>query len=72
MEISSFNHLVRSMITGEHMAGICGQGILDTSTCGIGPDSTDMISEVSGQWEACWVLGIRWLVEKPCIWCQEK
>ena len=77
MEISSFSHLVRSMITREHsmpwpqMAGIWGQGIPDTSTCGIGPDSTDMISEVNGQWEACWVLGTGWLVEKPCIWCQK-
>lgn len=54
------------------MAGIYSQGSLDTSTCGIGPDSTDTVSEIKGQWVAHWVLGIGWLVERPRIWCQEK
>ena len=59
-EISSFSHLVRSMITREHMAGLWSQGILDTSTCGIGNDSTDMVSEVNWQWGTHCVLGIGW------------
>lgn len=49
MEISSLSHLVRSMIPREHMASIYSQGSLDTSTCGIGPDSTDMVSKINGQ-----------------------
>ena len=72
MEISSLSHLVRSMIPREHMASIYTQGSLVTSTCGIGPDSTDTVSKISGQGVACWVFQIGCLVEKPYIWCQEK
>ena len=60
------------MTTREHMAGIWSLGSLDTSTCGISTNSTDMVSKVNGHWVACWVLGIGWLLEKLHIWCQEK
>ena len=42
------------------MAGIWSQESLDTSTCGIGNDSTDMVSEVNWQWGTHWVLEIGW------------
>ena len=67
MDVSSFSHLVWSMIAREHMAGIWNQGILDTSTCGIGLDFTDTVSEASGRWVPHWLLGIWCLVWKPCI-----
>ena len=54
------------------MSGIWSQDSLDPSTCGIGTNSTDMVSDVKLQWAAPWLLGIGWSVEKPNIWCQEK
>ena len=72
MEISSFSLLVRNMITRVHMAGIWSQSSLDNSTCGIGINSTDMVSDVNWQWSAPWLLDTGWLVENPRIWCQEK
>ena len=58
VEISSFNHLFRNLITQEHLAGVRSLGSLDTSTCGISTNSTDMVSKVNGHWVACWVLGM--------------
>ena len=45
------------------MSGIWSQDSLDPSTCGIGTNSTDMVSEVNGQRAARLVLGIGW-----CWW----
>ena len=60
METPPFSYLVRSMSDLNHMAGIWCQDTLDTSTCGIGNDSTDMVSEVNWQWGTHWVLEIGW------------
>lgn len=68
---STFSHLVGSIMRG-HMAGIWSQNSLHNSTCGIGTNSTDTVSDVNLQWAAPWLLGIGRLVEKPSIWCQEK
>lgn len=45
METPTFSYLVRSMSDSNHMAGIWCQESLDTSTGGIGTNSTDMVSE---------------------------
>ena len=45
------------------MSGIWSQDSLDPSTCSIGTNSTDMVSEVNGQRAARLVLGIGW-----CWW----
>ena len=72
VEISSFSHLSRHMISQEHVAGIWSLGGLDTSACGISTNSTDMVSEINGHRAARWVWGIGLLLEKPHMWCQEK
>ena len=46
METTTFSYLVRSMSDSNHMGGIWSQESLDTSTCGMGTDSKDMVSEV--------------------------
>ena len=58
-EFSSFSHLVRSMITREHMAGLWSQGILDTSTLALAltPQVWYQKSVDSGRLVGCWELG---------------
>ena len=58
MEFLSFSHLVRSMTTWEHMAGIWSQGILDTSTLALAqtPQIWYQKSVDSGRPAGCWEL----------------
>ena len=64
METPTFNYLVRCMWTSWLEIVLRSQESLDISTCGIGTDSTDTVSEVNRQWGAHLVLGI------GCDWCR--